>query len=51
MIPLSIFLCQEVDSSKICDSIKDILRKEVDEDMSNSIMNTYTSRKIKGGHK
>ena len=45
MIPLSTRLIQEIDSSIMCDSIKNFLRQEVDpDDMSESIMNTFTSR-------
>ena len=45
MIPLSTLLIQEIDSSIMCDSIKNILCQEVDpDDMSESIMNTFTSR-------
>ena len=45
MIPLSTLLIQEIDSSIMCDSIKNILCQEVDPDnMNESIMNTFTSR-------
>ena len=38
-------LRQEVESSNMCDSIKNNLRQEADTDnMSESIMNTFTSR-------